>query len=324
MKAITYYKYGSSQNMKLEELKIPSPKTDEVLIKIYATSVNAWDLDLLLGQPIFSRLWGLFTPKMNILGSDVAGLVESVGTGVKDLKPGDRVFGDLVDNNWGGFAEYTCAKESALTKIPEGLSFVEAASIPQAACMAFQAFESIQLPISSQTRVLVNGAGGGCGTFAVQFAKQMGAQVTGVDSSDKLDYMKSIGADHVIDYTKMNYTDMNQKYDIVIDMVMHNSIYKIEKILNPGGAFRMVGGKPSKIIQTFLVSKRLSAKSGKELGVLAAKANYKLSEVVEFIQKENIQPSIDTVYDLIDVPKAMHHIGQGKTKGKLIIKVRDV
>lgn len=323
MKAMTYYKYGSANNIKLEDIDIPNPKADEVRIKIFATSVNAWDYDLLLGQPIFSRLWGLFKPKMNILGSDVAGTVEAVGSEVKSLKPGDRVFGDLVDNAWGGFAEYTCAKESALTIIPEGYSFVEAAAIPQAACMAYQALKSIETPISNQTSVLINGAGGGCGTFAVQLAKHFGAQVTGVDSGQKLEYMKSIGADHVIDYTSENYAQTDKTYDIIIDMVMHNSLKSIEKRLNPGGSFRMVGGKPSRIIQSFISSKRLSNRVGKNLAVLAAKANYKLPEVAELLLQANIKPRIDRVFSLEDVPKAMQYLGDGHTQGKIIIRIQE-
>ncbi len=321
MKAMAYYKYGGVENIVEKELPKPIPKDEEVLIKIYATSVNSWDWDLLQGKPIFSRLWGLFKPRINVLGSDVAGVVEAVGHAVTKFNIGDKVFGDLVENNWGGFAEYTCANEKLLTPIPQNLDFVEAAAFPQGACMAYQAV--IESGIQKGDTVLVNGAGAGCGSFAVQFAKHLGAEVTGVDRADKFEFMKHIGVDHVVDYNSQNYTDLDKNYDVIIDMVMHHSLKSIEKRLGPSGRFRIVGGLTKRLFQVLVTGHRLSSKTGKDLSILAAKSNYKLSEIKTLIENGHVKPYIDTVYSLEQVPEAMQYIGDGNVKGKIVVQVVD-
>lgn len=322
MKAMVYYKYGSVKNFIKKELPKPIPKEGEVLIRVRATSINSWDWDLLQGKPWMIRLGGLFKPSTNILGSDVAGVVDAIGKGVTRFKVGDKVFGELVDDNWGGFAEYTCARETTLTLMPNNLTFVEAASFPQGACMAYKAVTS-GIGIQKGDKVLVNGAGGGCGSFAVQFAKLMGAEVTGVDRADKFDFMKSIGADHLIDYKTQNYANTSESYDFIIDMIMHNSLYDIEGILNPSGRFRVVGGKTGRLLQSFTRGKRLSSKTGKDLALLVAKANYKLDEIKVMIEREEIKPYVDKVFTLDQVPEAMQYIGDGNVKGKIVVQVSE-
>ncbi|WP_430882527.1 NAD(P)-dependent alcohol dehydrogenase [Fusibacter sp. JL216-2] len=317
MKAIINSKYGNAKTMQLLDIQKPIPGDDEVLIKVHAVSINSWDLGMLNGSPIFIRMWGLFKPKVNILGSDVAGEVIQVGKNVDRFKVGDRVYGDLVENNWGGFAQFTCAAQNALTLIPDSLSYIEAAAIPQAACMAYQALELASIK-EGQT-VLINGAGGGCGSYALQFAKLYGGQVTGVDRTDKLEFMQSIGADHVLDYTKTDYTTQDKKYDIIIDMVVDKSPKGILKALKEQGQFIMVGGKTLRILQMFALSKWYTRRQNKSLRILGAVANYKLKAVGNIIKDHPNLIHIDKTYDLDKVPEAMDYIAGGHVKGKIVI-----
>lgn len=317
MKAIVNYTYGSAKTMKLIDMEKPSPGENEVLIKVHAVSVNSWDLDMLKGHPIFIRMWGLFKPKVNILGSDVAGQVVKIGDKVSRFKVGDRVYGDLVEDNWGGFSEYTCAHEKALTIIPENLSDLQAAAIPQGACMAFQAVQTCQ--IKEGMSVLINGAGGGCGSYALQFAKLLGAQVTGIDRNDKQDFMKSIGADHVFDYRSYDYTSANEQYDVIIDMVLDKSPKALLKALTDHGQFLMVGGKTSCILQMFALSKWYTRSTNKSLKILGAIANYKLDKVGDILSTHQDFIRIDKTFDLSRVPEAMEYIENGHVKGKIVI-----
>jgi NADPH:quinone reductase-like Zn-dependent oxidoreductase len=213
MKAIVYHKYGSPEELKLQEIPKPIPKDNEALVKVVAVSINSWDWDLLRGEPLLIRMWGLFKPRYHILGSDIAGFVEAVGPKVKYLKPGDQVFGDLSSYGWGGFAEYVCAPEHALALKPANVTFEQAASIPQAGVLAYQGLFDYGKIKSGET-VLINGAGGGVGTFAIQIAKSLGAQITGVDSHEKLEMLKELGADHTIDYKKEDFTNTGKHYDL--------------------------------------------------------------------------------------------------------------
>lgn len=320
MKAIVNYTYGSAKTMKLVDMEKPSPSENEVLIKVHAVSVNSWDLDMLKGQPIFIRMWGLFKPKVNILGSDVAGQVVEIGKKVSRFKVGDRVYGDLVENKWGGFSEYTCAHEKALTIIPDALNDLQAAAIPQGACMAYQAVQTCQ--IKAGMSVLINGAGGGCGSYALQFAKLLGAEVTGIDRSDKLDFMKSIGADHVFDYKAYDYTSANKQYDVIIDMVLDKSPKAIPKALKDHGQFLMVGGKTSRILQMFALSKWYTRSTNKSLKILGAIANYNLDKVGDILSTHQDFIRIDKTFDLSRVPEAMKYIENGHVKGKIVIDLK--
>ncbi len=240
MKAIVYEKYGPPEVLQLKEVEKPTPKDDEVLIKVHVASANAAGWHLLRADPFFVRLMGggLLKPKNKILGADIAGRVEAVGRNVKQFQPGDEVFGDISGCGFGGFAEYVCARENALVLKPASMTFEEAAAIPQAAVLALQGLRD-KRQIQPGQKVLINGAGGGVGTFAVQLAKYFGAEVTGVDSTKKLDMLRSIGADHVIDYTQKDYTKSGQCYDLILDVAAHRSIFDYKRALSPEGIYVM-------------------------------------------------------------------------------------
>ena len=240
MKAIVYTKYGPPEVLQLKEVAKPTPKDDEVLIKVRAVSVNRSDWEGLRGKPLYARIGGLLRPRHQILGSDVAGRVEMAGRNVRRFQPGDEVFGDILPR-LGGFAEYVCARESALALKPASLTFEEAASIPQAAVIALQAIRD-KGRVQPGQKVLINGAGGGAGTFAVQLAKLYGAEVTGVDNTGKLDFMRSLGADHVIDYTREDFTKNGNQYDLILDIVAHRSVFAYARALRPTGSYYAVGG----------------------------------------------------------------------------------
>ncbi len=216
MKAMIYNRYGLPEVLQLKEVPRPVQKDDEVLVKVHAASVNSWDWDLLRGTPFLNRIGGIIKPRYKILGADIAGRVEAVGRNVKQFQPGDEVFGDLSGCGMGGFAEYVCARENSLALKHPGMTFQEAAAIPQGASMALQRLRQ-HGQIHAGQKVLINGGGGGVGTFAIQIAKSFGTKVTAVDRTDKLDMMRSIGADHVIDYTKEDYTKNGLSYDLVLD-----------------------------------------------------------------------------------------------------------
>src|SRR5688572_12534371 len=217
MNAIYYDQYGSPDVLQVREIERPVPSDDEVLIRVHAASINSWDWDMIRGKPAFVRMWGLFKPKHKIPGSDIAGRIESVGRRAKKFKPGDEVYGDIVEHGWGGFAEYACAKESQLVLKPASMSYEQAAAIPQAGLLALQGIRDCGKLHKGQ-HILLNGAGGGVGTLGLQIAKMLGGEITVVDSADKLEMLKSLGADHVIDYHKEDYTNIGQAYDIIVDV----------------------------------------------------------------------------------------------------------
>ena len=221
MKAIAYHEYGSPDVLKLEEVEKPTTRDNEVLVKVHASSINDWDWGLLRGKPFVNRLPYLLKPKRQILGGDIAGRVEAIGSKIKKVQPGDEVFGDLCQYGWGGFAEYVCARENALMLKPASMAFEEAAAVPQAAVLALHSLR-YKGQVQAGQKVLINGAGGGAGSFNVQMAKLSGAEVTGVDSTIKLAMMRSIGADHVIDYTNEDFTQNGQHYDLIIDHAAHH------------------------------------------------------------------------------------------------------
>src|SRR5215212_8791228 len=223
MKAIVYTKYGPPEVLQLKEVTKPTPKDDEVLIKVHAASVNRSDWEGLRGKPLYARIGGLLKPRHQILGSDIAGRVEMAGRNIRRFQPGDEVFGDILPR-MGGFAEYVCARESALARKPASMTFEEVATIPQAAVIALQGIRD-KGQVQPGQKVLINGAGGGAGTFAVQLAKIYGAEVTGVDNTGKLDFVRSLGADHVVDYSREDFTKNGKQYDLILDIVAHRSVF---------------------------------------------------------------------------------------------------
>ncbi len=319
MKAIVYQKYGSPDVLKLEEVQKPIPKDDEVLIKVHAASVNSWDWDLLRGTPFLNRLGGLLKPKYKILGADIAGRIEAVGRNVKQFQPGDEVFGDISRCGWGGFAEHVCAHEDALALKPASMTFEEAAAVPQAAVLALQGLRD-KGQIKSGQKVLINGAGGGVGTFAVQIARSFGAEVTGVDSTRKLDMLRSIGADHVVDYTQEDFTRNGQRYDLILDVVGNRSVFDYRRALNPKGIYVMVGGSMALMFQIMFLGPWISMTASKKMGILIHKQNKEdLNSMKELFEAGKVVPVIDRRYTLNEVPEAFRYFGEGHHQGKVVI-----
>src|SRR5688572_11997157 len=251
LKAIIYTKYGGPEVLEIKETEKPSPNDDEVLVKVHAVSLNDWDFGLLKGDFVNRILNGLRKPKRQILGSDIAGRIETVGKNVNRFKAGDEVYGDL-SGRWGGFAEYTCAPEKALALKPVSMSFNEAAAIPQAAMLAVQGLID-RGKIQQGQKILINGAGGGVGTFAIQIAKQYGVEVTGVDSASKLDMLRSLGFDHVIDYMREDFTRNGQHYDLILDVKTNRSMFEYTRVLRPGGEYATVGGSLFRLFQALIL-----------------------------------------------------------------------
>lgn len=319
MKAVVYTKYGPPNVLKLKEVEKPTPKDQEVLVKVHASSINSWDWDLLRGKPFLARMGGLLKPKNRIIGADIAGRVEEVGRNVEQLQPGDEVFGDISGCNWGGFAEYVCADENALALKSATMPFDEAASVPQAAVLALQGLR-YKGQVQRGHKVLINGAGGGVGTFAVQIAKSIGAEVTGVDSTKKLGMLRSIGADYVIDYTQEDFTRNKERYDLIIDVVANRSIFNYKRILNPKGIYVMVGGSTARIFQMMLLGPWISITTNKNMGILIHKPNKEdLIDMNTFFESGQVVPVIDRRYPLSEVPDALRYFGGGHTQGKIVI-----
>jgi NADPH:quinone reductase-like Zn-dependent oxidoreductase len=318
MKAIVHTKYGPPDVLELKEVEKPSPKDNEVLIKVQATSVNLSDWEGLVGKPLYARMGGLFKPGNPILGSDVAGIVEAVGGNVTLFQPGAEVFG-LIPTYAGGFAEYVCASEKSMALKPAGLTFEEASVFPQAAVIALQGIRD-KGQIQPGQKVLINGAGGGAGTFAVQLAKLYGAEVTGVDNSRKLVMLRELGADHVIDYTQEDFTKNGQRYDFILDLVGYRSVYAYKRALNTNGNYYMVGGSVATMFQVLLLGSRVGKAEGKNIRLLMVRPNTKdLLFMTGLYETRKIVPVIDRSFPLREVPEALRYLGEGHVKGKIVI-----
>jgi NADPH:quinone reductase-like Zn-dependent oxidoreductase len=319
MKAIVFTKYGSPDVLELKEVEKPTPKDDEVLIRVHAASLNDWDWGALQGIPFLNRLiFGLLKPTKQILGSDIAGRIEAVGKDVLRFRPGDEVFGDL-SGDWGGFAEYVCARENALALKAPSMTFEEAAAIPQAAMLALQGLDLGR--IKPGQKLLINGAGGGVGTFAIQIAKLYGVEVTGVDSPEKLDLLRSMGAEHVIDYTQEDFTKNRQCYDLILDVKTNRSIFDCARALSPHGVYVTVGGSMVRLFQFLLLRPWISMTRNKSIRVVILKPNKDLAYMRELFEAGKVVPVIDGPYKLAEVPKAFRHFGAGRHKGKVVITV---
>ena len=317
MKAIVYTKYGGPEVLQIKEIEKPYPKDDEVLIKVYAVSINDWDWGLLHGDFINRLINGLLKPKKKILGSDIAGRIEAVGKNVKQFKTGDEVYGDL-SGHWGGFAEYICAREKALALKPAGMSFEEAAAIPQAAMLAVQGLLD-RGKIQPGQKLLINGAGGGVGSFAVQIAKLYGVEVTGVDGTGKLDMLRSMGFDHVIDYTKEDFTKNGKYYDLILDVKTNRSMFDYARALCRNGIYVTVGGSIARLFQALFLAPWISLIHKKYIRIVALKPNKDLVYMNELFETGKVKPVIDGPYKLDEVPEVFRIFGKGEHKGKLVI-----
>jgi NADPH:quinone reductase-like Zn-dependent oxidoreductase len=320
MKAIVHYRYGSPDVLKLEEVETPTPRDHEVLIKVHAVSINGSDWEGLVGKPLYARLGGLRKPSNNLLGSDIAGQVEMVGKDVTQFQPGDDVFGEMPAYR-GGFAEYACAPENLLIRKPAGLTFEEAAAIPQGAVIALQGIRD-KGHVGPGHKVLINGAGGSAGSFAVQLAKYYGAEVTGVDNTGKLDFLRSLGADSVIDYTHEDFTRTGKQYDLILDLIAERSVFAYQRALKPNGSYFFVGGSVATMFQILLLGPSIRRSSKRNIRILAVQRNQKdLAFMTELCQTGKIIPVIDRRYPLEAVPEALRYVGERRAKGKIVITV---
>jgi NADPH:quinone reductase-like Zn-dependent oxidoreductase len=322
LKAVVYTEYGPPDVLQLKEVEKPTPTDDEVLIKVQAASVNRSDWEALIGKPLYARIGGLRKPRGHILGSDIAGRVEAAGKNIKRFQSGDEVFGDILGpGRMGGFAEYVCARERALALKPAGLTLEEVAAIPQAGVIALQGIRD-KGQVRPGQKVLINGAGGGAGSFAVQLAKLYGAEVTGVDNTGKLDFMRSLGADHVIDYTREDFTSNGKQYDLVIDVLAHRSVFDIARSLSPNGSYYAVGGSVARAFQILLVGPWIRRTTGKKIRFLVVQPNLRdLAHITELCESGKVVPAIDRRYPLSEVPEALRYLGAGRVKGKVVITV---
>jgi NADPH:quinone reductase-like Zn-dependent oxidoreductase len=323
MKAVVCTKYGLPDVLQLKEVEKPTPKDNEVLIKVQAASINYPDWDNVRGESFLARLMGagLLKPKNTILGADIAGRVEAVGISVKQFQPGDDVYGEISGCGWGGFAEYVAVPVNALALKPANLTFDEAAAVPQAALVALQGLRD-KGQIQPGQKVLINGASGGIGTFAVQIAKSFGAKVTAVCSTRNLEIARSIGADHVIDYTQEDFTKNRQHYDLILATAGYHSIFDYKRALSPNGTYVVTGGSMAQYFQAMLLGPLISMTGSKKLGSLYCRPNQKdLVFMKELLEAGKVVPVIDRRFPLSEVAEALRYYGEGHSQGKVVISV---
>ncbi len=320
MKAVLFTHYGTPDSLHYAEVAKPEPKAGQVLVKIHAAAINSWDWELLQGIPFMNRLsFGLFRPRrIQSLGCDIAGVVEEVGKGVTQFKAGDAVYGDLSHEGWGGFAEYLAAPAKTLSLKPDFLSFEQAAAVPQAGLLAWMPLCG-KGTIASGARVLINGASGGAGSFAVQIAKALGMEVTGVCRGEKMAFVRSLGADHVIDYMTEDFTRNAKQYDLILDMQAHHSLADYRRALAPSGRYIMEGGESFRIFQAIaysLLDKR-------RFSLLLHKPNRGLQELEKLMHSGQVKPIIDRTFPLSETVEAMRYFAAGKTRGKVVITMEE-
>ncbi|MFH8249473.1 NAD(P)-dependent alcohol dehydrogenase [Microbacterium sp. B2969] len=318
MRAVVYDRYGSPDVLRLEDVPTPVPARGEVLVEVVATSINLSDWEALHGSPGYARFGGLFTPRRHILGSDIAGRVAATGPEVTAFSVGDEVFGDNLQR-LGGFAEYAVAPASALALKPSALTFAEASTIPQSGAIALQAVARGK----AGERMLLNGAGGGAGAFAVQLATRAGLHVTGVDNAAKLDFLRALGADEVIDYRAQDFTRTGP-YDLVVDLVASRSVFAYRRSLAPGGRFLMVGGTLRALLRLLTLGTLVGAVSRTRLGVMVVREGpAHFAPLAELVAAGEVRAHIDSVFPLEEVPAALVHHGEGRALGKVVVAVRE-
>lgn len=322
MKSIAFTRYGSPDDLALVELSTPSPGPNEVLVKIHASSVNDWDWGLLHARPFINRLlFGFTRPNIKTLGLDIAGTVESTGSAVTTLAAGDRVLGDISNKRWGGFAEYVCVPATSVHKMPANMTFPEAAAFPQAGVLAVQGFID-KWNVQPGQHVLINGAGGGCGTFAIQLAKHLGATVTAVDKASKFETMRAMGADETIDYTQNDFTENRNAYDFILDFAGHHPLLHYKRALAASGKYLMVGGASGLIVQCLFFGPLVSLGS-KSLKMLGHHPNKHMDKLLAWYEQGILKPVIDRSFALSEVPDALRYFGEGQCKGKIIVQVME-
>lgn len=318
MKAMVYERYGTPDVLQLKDIPQPVPADDELLIKIRAVSINGSDREGLIGKPLYARLGGLPTNK--ILGSDIAGVVEAVGKGNAQFEVGAEVFGELPGYH-GGFAEYVCTHGRTMMPKPASMTFEEAASIPQGGVLALNGIRK-KGQVQEGQKVLINGAGGSAGTFAVQLAKLHGAEVTGVDHSGKLDFIRSLGADKVIDYRREDFTKSGKRFDLILDLIAHRSAFAYERALEPNGTYFFTGGSVATLFQILFFGPLIRRMTGKNVRLLMVPQNREdLIDITRLIQAGKIRTVIDRTYSFDEIPEAMRYVSEGHARGKVVITV---
>lgn len=322
MRAVVQSRYGPPESVRIRDVPVPEVKDDQVLVRILASSVNAADLEILSGW-ILVRMSSPLRPASRIAGSDVAGVVERVGSGVTTLAPGDEVMGDLSEFGYSAFAEYVAAPARALWGKPPGLTFEEAAAVPSAAWVAIKGVRD-QRELGPGTRVLVNGAGGGMGTFAVQMALARGAEVTGVDSAAKLELIRSLGAE-AIDYLAQDPTQMDARFDLILDVQARRSARDWQRILAPDGAYLMVGGSARRILAGTLQGQLISGDSEMKIGIMPGwpHSEQDMQDVNELIESGSVRPIVERIYPLAETAAALRHVADGRALGKVAISVAE-
>jgi NADPH:quinone reductase-like Zn-dependent oxidoreductase len=322
MQAIVFTKYGSLDFLKLKEVQKPTANDDQVLVKVHASSVNFANLAHVRGEPFVARVWsGLLNPKHEIPGGDIAGRVEAVGRNVTQFQPGDEIFGDLADCGFGAFAEYVPVSEKSIALKPANMTFEEAAAAPQAGIVALQGLRD-KGQIQPGQKVLIVGASGGNGTFAVQVAKSFGTEVTGVCSTRNMEMVRSIGADHVIDYTKEDFAQNGGHYDLILSTAGYRSVFDYKRALSPQGTYVSAGGSMAQVYQGMFLGPLISMTGGKKMTYLYAKQDQQdLVFLRELIEAGKVKSVIDRRYPLSEVPEALRYYGEGHARGKVVITV---
>ena len=321
MKAINLIKYGSPETLQIKEVQIPEPAENELLIKVRATAINDYDWGMIRGKPYLYRLiFGISRPKRQIPGMELSGTVEALGPGARLFKKGDEVYGDISENGFGSFAEYVCVDERAVVKKPAKMSFEEATAIPHASMLAFQGlFDKGNL--QNGQNILINGAGGGVGMFALQIAKLHECQVTGVDTAEKQEMMKSLGFDHFIDYRKEDFTKSGQQYDLILDTKTTHSPFAYARALKPGGIYVTVGGNIIRLLQAYILKSLVKWSTKKTISILALRPNKDLNYINGLFEEGKIHCIIDGPYPFEKIPWAVRYFGEGKHKGKVVISL---
>jgi NADPH:quinone reductase-like Zn-dependent oxidoreductase len=320
MKAIVCRKYGPPDVLEFKDVEKPAPKDDEVLVKVHAASLNQYDWHLLTADIFLVRLsMGLLKPKNPIPGADIAGRVEAVGSNVRQFRPGDDVFGDISASGGGGFAEYVSVPENLLALKPQNITFEEAAAIPMAGLTALQGLRDLGR-IQPGQNVVIQGAAGGVGTFAVQIAKSFGAKVTAVSSTKNMDQARSLGAEHIIDYTTEDFTQSGQKYDLIFAANGYHPLSAYKRALTPHGIYAMAGGTPAQMFQALLLGSWMSENEGRKMGVVTAKPKQEdLLIMKELVEAGKVRPVIDRCYPLSEAAEALRYLGTGHARGKVVI-----
>jgi NADPH:quinone reductase-like Zn-dependent oxidoreductase len=320
VKALVHTRYGTPDVLEMRDVAKPVPADDEMLVRVRAVSVNRSDWEAVTGTPLYARMNGLRKPRRQTPGSDVAGVVEAIGSNHREFQPGDEVFGEMESYS-GGFAEYVCTKGKDWARKPPAMTFEAASAIPQAGVIALQGLRD---RIRAGQRVLINGAGGGGGTFAIQLAKSFGAEVTAVDLASKFDFMRSLGADHCIDYTVEDFTRGEKRYDLILDLIAYRSLFAYARALAPGGSYYAVGGSLATFLSILLFGPLLRKLTKKSVRVLVVRRNRRdLEAVTELCQSGTLLPVIDRMFPFDEVAEALRQLGAGKINGKAVISVRD-